>query len=70
MQAYLYLGSEVDDVVDSLGLDGMAAERVRFALMLAREAMAPTNYLLDQPRGGQALSTTPAASASGAGPST
>ena len=49
MQAYLYLGSSVDDVVDSLGLDGLAAERVRFALMLAREALAPTNNFWTNP---------------------
>ena len=69
MQAYLYLGSSVDDVVDSLGLDGMAAERMRFALMLAREAMAPTNNFWTNPAAVKAT-TTPAASASGAGPST
>jgi len=49
MQAYLYFGGDVDDVVDSLGLDGMTAERMRFALMLAREAMAPTNFFWTNP---------------------
>jgi polyhydroxyalkanoate synthase len=49
MQAYLYLGASVDDVVDSLGVDGTAAERVRFALMLVREAMAPTNNFWTNP---------------------
>jgi len=49
MQAYLYTGAEVDDVVDSLGLDGMAAERMRFALELVREAMAPTNNFWTNP---------------------
>ncbi len=49
MQAYLYLGSSVDDVVDSLGLEGLAAERLRFALMLAREALAPTNNFFTNP---------------------
>jgi hypothetical protein len=49
MQAYLYLGASADDVVDSLGVDGMAAERVRFALMLVREAMAPTNNFWTNP---------------------
>jgi polyhydroxyalkanoate synthase subunit PhaC len=49
MQAYLYSGGEVDDVVDSLGLDGIAAERIRFALILAREAMAPTNFFWTNP---------------------
>jgi polyhydroxyalkanoate synthase len=49
MQAYLYFGAGVDDVVDSLGLDGRAAERMRFALILAREAMAPTNFFWSNP---------------------
>ena len=49
MQAYLYLGSGVDDVVDSLGLDGVAAERIRFALILVREALAPTNFFWTNP---------------------
>jgi len=49
MQAYLYWGSGLDDVVASLGLEGMAAERVRFALIQVREAMAPTNYLWTNP---------------------
>ena len=49
MQAYLYLGSSVDDVVDSLGLEGVAAGRLRFALELAREAMAPTNNFWTNP---------------------
>jgi polyhydroxyalkanoate synthase len=49
MQAYLYLGAEVDDVVASLGLEGKAAERVRFALILAREGMAPTNSFWGNP---------------------
>jgi polyhydroxyalkanoate synthase subunit PhaC len=49
MQAYLYFGAEVDDAVDSLGLDGVAAERMRFALELAREAMAPTNFFWTNP---------------------
>jgi polyhydroxyalkanoate synthase subunit PhaC len=49
MQAYLYLGSGVDDVVAGLGLEGMAAERARFALILAREAVAPTNFFWTNP---------------------
>ncbi len=49
MQAYLYWGSGVDDVVASLGLEGMAAERLRFALIQVREAMAPTNYFWTNP---------------------
>jgi polyhydroxyalkanoate synthase subunit PhaC len=49
LQMYLYLGSGVDGVVDNLGLEGMNAERARFALELAREALAPTNFLLTNP---------------------
>jgi polyhydroxyalkanoate synthase subunit PhaC len=49
LQMYLYLGSGVDGAVDSLGLEGMNAERARFALELAREALAPTNFLLTNP---------------------
>jgi len=49
MQAYLYFGGMADDVVDSLGLDGMTAERMRFALELVREAMAPTNFFWTNP---------------------
>ena len=49
MQAYLYLGSEVDGFVDGLGIEGQNAERVRFLLGLLREAMAPTNSLLTNP---------------------
>jgi polyhydroxyalkanoate synthase len=48
-QTYLYLGSRVDDVVASLGLEGIAAERARFGLTLAREAMAPTNFFWTNP---------------------
>ena len=49
MQTYLYLGSGVDGVVDSLGVEGVNAERARFALTLVREALAPTNFLLGNP---------------------
>ena len=49
MQTYLYLGSGVDDVVDDLGVEGVNAERARFALVLVREALAPTNFLLGNP---------------------
>jgi hypothetical protein len=48
MQTYLYLGSGVD-VVDDLGIEGVNAERARFALTLVREALAPTNFLLGNP---------------------
>jgi polyhydroxyalkanoate synthase subunit PhaC len=49
LQMYLYLGSGVDGVVGNLGLDGMNAERARFALELIRAALAPTNFLLTNP---------------------
>jgi polyhydroxyalkanoate synthase subunit PhaC len=49
MQAYLALGSELDAYVDNLGLEGVEAERMRFAAALLREGMAPTNFLLTNP---------------------
>ena len=49
MQTYLYLGSGVNGVVDNLGVEGVNAERARFALTLVREALAPTNSLLGNP---------------------
>ena len=49
MQAYLALGSELDAFIDNLGLEGVEAERMRFAASLLREAMAPTNFLLTNP---------------------
>ena len=49
MQAYLALGSELDAFVDNLGLEGIEAERMRFAASLLREAMAPTNFLWTNP---------------------
>ena len=49
MQSYLYFGSRVDPYVDSLGIEGANAERVRFGLVLLREAMAPTNFFLTNP---------------------
>jgi len=49
MQAYLALGSELDDYVENLGLEGVEAERMRFAASLVREAMAPTNFLWTNP---------------------
>jgi polyhydroxyalkanoate synthase len=48
MQTYLYLGSGVD-VIDDLGVEGVNAERARFALTLVREALAPTNFFLGNP---------------------
>ena len=49
MQTYLYFGSRVDPYVDSLGIEGANAERMRFGLVLLREAMAPTNFFLTNP---------------------
>ena len=49
MQAYLALGSELDVLIDNLGLEGVKAERMRFAATLFREAMAPTNFLVTNP---------------------
>ena len=49
MQVYLHFGSEVDPFVETLDLKGRNAERVRFALGLVREALAPTNSLLTNP---------------------
>ena len=54
MQTYLYLGSGVDGVADNLGVEGVNAERARFALTLVREALAPTNFSPGQSRGPQA----------------
>ena len=49
MQGYLYLGSGVDGFVGNLGVEDVNAERVRFALVTLREALAPTNFLLTNP---------------------
>ena len=49
MQAYLALGSELDVFIDHLGLEGVEAERMRFAASLFREAMAPTNFFWTNP---------------------
>ena len=44
MQTYLTYSAGADAYVDNLGLKGMTAERLRFGLVLARDAMAPTNF--------------------------
>jgi polyhydroxyalkanoate synthase subunit PhaC len=49
MQTYLYYGSRVNPYVDSLGIEGTNCERMRFGLVLAREAMAPTNFFMMNP---------------------
>ena len=49
LQTYLYLGGEVDPLVDGLEMDKRNADRARFLLGLVREALAPTNFLLTNP---------------------
>jgi polyhydroxyalkanoate synthase subunit PhaC len=49
MQTYLTYSAGADAYVDNLGLPGMGAERLRFGLVLARDAMAPTNFFVTNP---------------------
>jgi poly[(R)-3-hydroxyalkanoate] polymerase subunit PhaC len=49
MQTYLTYSAGADAYVDHLGLPGMGAERLRFGLVLARDAMAPTNFFAANP---------------------
>jgi len=49
MQTYLTYSAAADAYVDNLGLPGMGAERLRFGLVLARDAMAPTNFFPANP---------------------
>jgi polyhydroxyalkanoate synthase subunit PhaC len=49
MQTYLTYSAGADAYVDNLGLPGMGAERLRFGLVLARDAMAPTNFFWTNP---------------------
>ncbi|MGO9083144.1 MAG: PHA/PHB synthase family protein [Streptosporangiaceae bacterium] len=49
MQTYLTLGTAADSFFDDLGIQGMNAERLRFAMVLLREAMAPTNFFWTNP---------------------
>ena len=49
MQTYLTYSAGADAYVDNLGLPGMGAERLRFGLVLARDAMAPTNFFWANP---------------------
>jgi polyhydroxyalkanoate synthase subunit PhaC len=68
MQAYLYLGSRLDDAVDGLELEGDAAGRARFAAGLIKDALAPTNLLLTNPAALRlAVGTRGASLRSGAG---
>jgi polyhydroxyalkanoate synthase subunit PhaC len=49
MQTYLTYSAGADAYVDNLGLEGMGPERLRFGLVLARDAMAPTNFSWTNP---------------------
>jgi polyhydroxyalkanoate synthase subunit PhaC len=49
MQTYLTWGSAMERYIDNLGLPGMATERLRFGVVLLREAMAPTNFFAANP---------------------
>ena len=49
MQTYLTWGSGMERYLDNLGLPGMATERLRFGVVLLREAMAPTNFFATNP---------------------
>jgi polyhydroxyalkanoate synthase len=49
LQTYLTYSAGADAYVDNLGLKGMGAERLRFGLVLARDAMAPTNFFWANP---------------------
>jgi poly[(R)-3-hydroxyalkanoate] polymerase subunit PhaC len=49
MQSYLTWGSGMERYVDNLDLPGMATERLRFGVVLLREAMAPTNSFAANP---------------------
>ncbi len=49
MQAYLSLGAGAESYVDELGIEGMTGERLRFAVMLLRETLAPTNFFMGNP---------------------
>jgi polyhydroxyalkanoate synthase subunit PhaC len=49
MQSYLTWGSGLDRYVDNLALTGKNVDRMRFGLLLLREAMAPTNFFAANP---------------------
>jgi polyhydroxyalkanoate synthase subunit PhaC len=49
MQTYLSYSAGTDAYVDNLGLKGMGAERLRFGLVLARDALAPANFFWTNP---------------------
>ena len=49
MQTYLTWGSGMERYLDNLDLPGMATERMRFGVVLLREALAPTNFFAANP---------------------
>jgi polyhydroxyalkanoate synthase subunit PhaC len=49
MQSYLTWGSGMERYLDNLGLPGTNTERLRFGVVLLRDAMAPTNFFAINP---------------------
>ena len=49
MQSYLTWGTGIERYVDNLGVPGTPTERLRFGVVLLREAMAPTNFFAANP---------------------
>jgi polyhydroxyalkanoate synthase subunit PhaC len=49
MQTYLTWGSGMERYLDNLGLPGVATERLRFGVVLLRDALAPTNFFAANP---------------------
>ena len=49
MQTYLTWGSGMERYLDNLDLPGTATERMRFGVVLLREALAPTNFFAANP---------------------
>ncbi|PID54667.1 MAG: class II poly(R)-hydroxyalkanoic acid synthase [Micrococcales bacterium] len=49
MQLYLYVGQELDELIEGLELSELDTERVEFVVGLVREAVAPTNNILTNP---------------------
>jgi polyhydroxyalkanoate synthase subunit PhaC len=49
MQSYLTWGTGIERYIDNLGVPGTPTERLRFGVVLLREAMAPTNFFAANP---------------------
>jgi poly[(R)-3-hydroxyalkanoate] polymerase subunit PhaC len=49
MQSYLTWGTGIERYVDNLGVPGTPTERLRFGVVLLREATAPTNFFATNP---------------------